>query len=124
MLEGLFGEAIELSERRRVAKFKEAAQAAQLPDAVVRQIATDAQFPAAFKASTSRHGPKAIAKTLNRFGVSAKYSDEGIFAFSILAILYQGWRLKAGLDELIERANKERKQREQKNSAPAAPDKN
>ncbi len=108
LLKDLVEEGIEYSERRRVQKFKEAAQAAQLPDALVRQIGNDAQFVPAFKSTTIKTGPRAIAKILNRLGISAQYSDEGLFLFSVASLWFQGWRLEARLEEMIEKVKQER----------------
>jgi hypothetical protein len=108
LLKDLVEEGIEYSERRRVQKFKEAATAAQLPEPLIRQIGQDAQFVPAFKSTTIKTGPRAIAKILNRMGISAQYSDEGLFLFSVASIWFQGWRLESRLEEMIEQVNKDR----------------
>jgi hypothetical protein len=41
-------------------------------------------------------------------GISAKYSDEGIFLFSVLAMGFHSWRLQTRLEELIEESKKDK----------------
>ncbi len=102
LLTDVVAEGVEWSEKRRIQKFREAAQAAQLPEALVRKITSDAQYVPAFKVTAIKRGPPAIAKLLNRLGISAEYSDEGLFLFSVAALCYQGWRLESELQEMIE----------------------
>lgn len=117
MFEDLVSEGLDLCEKKRIHDLAETAQAAALSQALVAEIKRDAAYNPAFKATVSKAGPRALAKTLNRLGVSAKYSDEGLCALAMLSLWFQGWRLQARLEELIEKDRKEKAQRENQASA-------
>lgn len=110
-------EAIELSERASIKNNADLAQRAGLAADLVKQIAKDSQYVPAFKAVLLRASPKALAKTLNRIGISAAYSDETLSALAIGAIFVQQWRNRSNLEDLIE--SKQQKDKENADKARA-----
>lgn len=108
VLKPLLSEAVEATEKRRIQNFKELAESAALGEALVKQIAHDARYVPAFKSTLVTTGPRAIAKLLNRSGISGQYSDEALCALSVLSIWLQGRRLQSQLQELIENDRKKK----------------
>ena len=103
LFQDLIAEAVDYAEKKRVKDFREEAHQAKLSEQLVRQIAMDAQYVPWATAMLIRTGPRALTKVLNRFGVSAKYSDEGMCALSLIALGFQSWRLKGQLEDVIQK---------------------
>jgi hypothetical protein len=101
LLKPLVQEAIDAAEQSRINGIKEDAEKAKLGADLVKEICRDARYLPAFKSTAGTTGPRAIAKVLNRAGVSGKYSDEGLFALAIVALWIQGRRVRGKLDTLI-----------------------
>jgi hypothetical protein len=94
-------ELVEAAEETRVKNFAAKAAEAKLPEKVGREVVKDSHFPAVAKRGLKLSTPKVAAKWLNKAGISAEYADEVTLAGSLLAIVIQGRRLIAKLDELI-----------------------
>jgi uncharacterized protein YidB (DUF937 family) len=108
----LFEETIDAAQAKRIKKLSEAAKEAGLGQKVAQEIAKDAEYPTAAKTALNRSGPKAVAKLLNRTGISGKYSDEGLALFGLVSIFLQGHRLEAKLDALVAEAKRLREEQE------------
>lgn len=91
-------------EASRVESFSDKARKAQIPAAVVKEIAADSKFPRASKSGLEMSVPRVAAKWLNKTGVSAENKEEAVLIGSIAAIFLQGRRLASKLDELVKAA--------------------
>lgn len=106
----MFEESLDAAESKRVKTLTEAAIEAGLGLKVAQEIAKEAEYPAAAKTALNKSGPRAVAKLMNRIGVSGKYSDEGLAVFGLVSILIQGQRLEAKIEVLIAEAKKAREE--------------
>ncbi len=81
---------------------------AQLPDKVIQEIARDAHYSTTCKRTLALTAPAVTAKTMNRIGLSGKYSDEAILLTALIGNFVQGRRIQSRLQKLIEQANKQK----------------
>lgn len=108
LLKELVTEAVELTEKKHIKDMREAAEKAQLGAQLISEIAKDAHYVPAFKNTFNKSAPRALAKLLNRFGVSGKYSDEALCALAGLSIWFRSYRQDSRLAELIEEDRRNR----------------
>lgn len=116
---------VDAAEAKRVSSLTGAAREGGLPENTIKRIEKDSHYPAPAKTSLQIALPRLTAKYLNKAGISAEYADEAALLTSLGAILVQGRKLQATLDELIETNRKlqnERTNRTNQNSqAPPSP---
>lgn len=114
LLKPLIKEVVTGCEQSRVAKFKRIAENAEMAKGVVQQIAEDAEYVPAFKGTLLATAPRAIAKLLNRSGVSGEWSDEALCVLACVSIFVHGKRMEAKIKDLIEQSREEAKPEEKK----------
>jgi hypothetical protein len=114
MLKEFTDEIVNAAEDGRVMRFVTAAHQAQVPEPVLKEIAQDARFPAGFKKSVQIATPRVAAKWLNKAGISGEYADEVALVTALGAIMVQGRRLQAKLDELVALAKQPKLEPEKK----------
>jgi hypothetical protein len=105
-LRPLFESLLEGAEEARVEGRRVKATAVGLPDKDIKDILSDARYPATAKRALVLAGPNATVKVLNDFGISGKYSDAAIAGTALVAILLQSRRSDAKFNELIEEYKK------------------
>ena len=110
-------ELVDLSEAKRVSDFVAVAKEAKLPASLIRELETDAKFPAKSKAGLKTSIAACAAKWLNRSGISSKNKEEAALVFFGFGIWLQGRRLRAKLDELIQEDKDRQKKADEKAKA-------
>lgn len=102
MLQELTDALIDSAEEARVDKWTGKVREAKLPEKLQREVSADAKFPAPAKRGLKLSLPHAAAHALNKTGLGSEYQHEVCCVTCLAAILVQGRRLSAKLDELIE----------------------
>jgi len=113
LLKPVTDQAIDALEESRVKKFCDGAREAKIPEAVVKQIGRDAAYPSDSKAMMKLATPEVAAKYLNKLGISADNQYEITLVTAVLRSWFQGNRLEAKLQELIETAKEHQRQAQQ-----------
>jgi hypothetical protein len=104
-------ELVDLSEAKRLSDFVAVAKEAKLPESLIREIETDAKFPAKSKTGLKTAIAACAAKWLNRSGISSKNKEEAALIFFGWGIWLQGRRLRTKLDELIREDQEQQKKK-------------
>lgn len=101
LLQELTDGIVDALEERRVEKFRGKARAAELPDKLVKEISSDAQYPIIGKRGLKMALPQVGAKLANKAGISAEHLPEAILLKALTLNWLHGRRLEARLDKLI-----------------------
>lgn len=82
-----------------------------MPDAgpeLAREVAKDAQWNPAAKATLEATGPQSLANLLNRFGVSSEHAPEVLFLTAVTTIAAGHMMLSSKLDRMAAKAEPEK----------------
>lgn len=115
MIQQFTNEIINTLEASRVNKLTTIAREGGLPSDLVKRVREGAAYQPAAKIGLQDSVPRVACKYLNKTGVSAEYAEEVKLVGSLAAVMLQGRKLQATLEEMIEQTRKLREQNERKN---------